>query len=266
MTISKRCCGFFRISPLSLHLRMRHSLRQKGGRVHLDRTVQSIVIMTSLDQPPALDVEFLLDACRVRGPLSISRSTVIEFEFFVGRLVNQSRADEETLGLRAGAEQRGQCPRIQALHPPHRPLHQHRRVGQPALGIAPAAAAQEQRLTPSPRLRGPQVVGQPQQILRERGVQPVPCPGLLPVQHPVLGGVSPVAARVIAEVPQDVGPMRAGIPRDLVDRRAAQRHERHLRRPEVGLLGVPLGRHGQRERQGWQRERQAQGGTEGATV
>ena len=92
--------------------------------------------------------------------------------------------------------------------------------------------------------------GQPQRPRYGRLVQSVPRRRLPAVQGPVADvfGIGPVARGVVPEVPQDVGSVRFRMGRDLVYGRAAQRHERHLRRTEVGALRVPLG--SDRDRQG----------------
>mmetsp|Transcript_15117 Transcript_15117/g.26997 ORF Transcript_15117/g.26997 Transcript_15117/m.26997 type:complete len:266 (+) Transcript_15117:75-872(+) len=251
---------------------MCHCLNQKGRSMHLNRTIQPIIIVSSLDQSPTLNVEFFLDPCRAHSPLSIPRhaGTVAAAAgrfLLLHRILNQRRPNEKTLGLSTSTVQRRQRPRIQPIHPSLRLLHQYRRMGQSARRIPLAPTTEKQRL-PSPRRhRGPYIrTGQSQQVFREGGVQSVPRLRLPSMQHPVLDGVGPVTRRVVAQVSHDVGAMHGRIGRHLIDGRAAQRHERHLSRLEVDFLGVPFGCYREREGEGGEREGQAEGGAEGASV
>ena len=59
--------------PLHYHLSTTcHGTCQERCSMHLNGTVQSIVIMSTLDQSPAFYIEFLLDTCCLDGPFAIS--------------------------------------------------------------------------------------------------------------------------------------------------------------------------------------------------
>eukprot|EP00978_Attheya_sp_CCMP212_P015073 scaffold38730_cov53-Attheya_sp.AAC.2 len=90
-------------------------------------------------------------------------------------------------------------------------------------------------------------------------MQLLPVLFLATVQSAVLEGVSPKARRVVGQVLERLGPGAGWLRCRLVECRAGQRHERHVDGLDrVRVQQLPLGRHGQRQRLGRQRQRRTQ--------
>mmetsp|Transcript_28295 Transcript_28295/g.48810 ORF Transcript_28295/g.48810 Transcript_28295/m.48810 type:complete len:234 (+) Transcript_28295:291-992(+) len=230
--------------------------------MHLNRTIQSIIIMSSLHQSPAFNVEFLLDTCRAHGPFSIPDNVLVVRFFAVDctiiitcccfhRLVNQPSTNIKTLRFNTSTIQRGQRPCIQRIHPSLRLLHQYRRMGQSTHRISLTSPTQQQCFPSSHSPCRSQIrSGQSQQICRKGGVQSVPRLGLSTMQHPILSGVRPIARCIIPQIAHHIDLMRRRIARHLIDGRAGQCHQCHLGQLEVDFLGVPFGGYGQCEGEG----------------
>jgi len=85
-------------------------------------------------------------------------------------------------------------------------------------------------------------------------MKPVPRLRLLSMQHPIFGGISPIARCIVPQIPQDVGAMHGWVGCYLINGRATQRHEGHLGRLQVLLLSVPFRCYRERQRKGGDRE------------